>query len=112
MSLSADSEIFLLTANIIKAIADKLKIPQSRLHSKFKSLQMNIISQSKPKTFSCRRLETESYFEKIAFLISAVRRRYGHTPKIMFQNQKRLSQLNSATAHFLLFMRNDICFGI
>ncbi len=60
MSLSADSEIFLLTANIIKAIADKLKIPQSRLHSKFKSLQMNIISQSKPKTFSCRRLETKS----------------------------------------------------
>ena len=32
---------------------------QSRLHSEFKTLQMNIIFQFKQKTFSCRRLETK-----------------------------------------------------
>ena len=60
MSLSADSEIFLLTANIIKAIADKLKIPQSRLHRKFKVKQNASFISNKPETISCRRLETKS----------------------------------------------------
>ena len=57
MSLSADSEIFLLTVNVIKARANKSKIPQSRLHCEFKAQQMNILSQYKQKTISCRRLE-------------------------------------------------------
>ena len=45
---------------------------------------MNISSQYKLKTISCRRLETESYFEKIAFLLSAVRRRYGQITLFIF----------------------------
>ncbi|MBS6592128.1 MAG: hypothetical protein KH324_11625 [Ruminococcus sp.] len=64
---------------MIKPLADKYKSPKSRLHRDFKGLQMNLISQYKQKAIKCRRLETESYFEKIAFLLSAVRRRYGQT---------------------------------
>ncbi len=57
MSLSADSEIRSLTVKVIKARANKSKIPQSRLHCEFKAQQMNILSQYKQKTISCRRLE-------------------------------------------------------
>ena len=59
-SLSADSEIFSLTAKVIKPLADKLKIPQSRLHKKFNIKQNVSFISNKPKTISCRRLETKS----------------------------------------------------
>ena len=43
------------------------------------------------KLLKCRRLETESYFEKIAFLLSAVRRRYGriYNPILFVRTMQR-----------------------
>lgn len=44
MSLSADSDIRLLTAKVIKVKTDKLEIPISRLHCEFGTMQINMIS--------------------------------------------------------------------
>jgi hypothetical protein len=66
----------LLTVNVIKARANKSKIPQSRLHCEFKAQQMNILSQYK-KLFHAGGLKSRDVPSGTAILISAVRRRYG-----------------------------------
>ncbi len=59
-SLSADSEIFSLTAKVIKAIADKLKIPKAACTENSKSSKMKVSFQTNQKLLKCRRLETKS----------------------------------------------------
>ena len=59
-SLSADSEIRLLTVNIIKATADKLKIPKAACTENSKSSKMKVSFQTNQKLLKCRRLETKS----------------------------------------------------
>jgi len=59
-SSSAEDEICLLTDKVIKPLADKLKIPQSRLHKKFNIKQNVSFISGELKSISCRRLETKS----------------------------------------------------
>ena len=60
MAPSAEGEIRLQAVNVIKAIADRLKSPKSRLHCKFKIKQNKSFISNKSETISCRRLETKS----------------------------------------------------
>ena len=59
MSLSADSEIRSLAVKAIKAKADKLEIPISRLHRNYGAFQINIIFQMILKLFYAGGFETE-----------------------------------------------------
>jgi hypothetical protein len=69
----------LLTVNAIKDKADRLKNPKSRLHRKFKVLQMNLFSQIILKLFNAGGLKPRDVPSGTAILVSAVRHRYGQT---------------------------------
>jgi len=71
----------LLTVNAIKDKADRLKKSKSRLHRKFKVLQMNLFSQIILKLFNAGGLKPRDIPSGMAIMVSAVRRRYGHTYK-------------------------------
>lgn len=63
-SLSADSEIRLLTVNIIKTIADRLKSPKAACTENSKSSRVKVSSQTNPKLFHAGGLKLRAILKK------------------------------------------------